>query len=246
MSGLHLPFNFQLITLDWSARELAAAIARYEALLPPGAWPNWVLGNHDRPRIATRVGGDQARVAAMLLLTLRGTPTLYYGDELGMRDTEVGPAAQRDPEGLRGGKSRDPERSPMRWDGSTKADFTMGEPWLPVGTNVETINVAAEKRDPSSMLELHRRLLALRRAEPALAVGDWAPIAAERDLLAYERHEAAGRRLAVFLNLGSSELVVSAPAGRIALSTCLDRDSEQVEGRLRLRPNEGVIVRVTG
>ena len=246
LSGLHLPFNFQLITLHWSARELAAAIARYEGLLPPGAWPNWVLGNHDRPRIASRVGDQQARVAAMLLLTLRGTPTLYYGDELGMRDGDITRDAQRDPEGLRGGKSRDPERTPMRWDWSAAGGFTTGVPWLPIGDDVGAINVATERRDPDSMLELHRRLLALRRAEPALSVGDWAPITAEGELLAYERHEAAGRRLAVFLNLGSSELVVPAPAGRIALSSCLDRDSEQVEGRLRLRPNEGVIVQVTG
>ncbi len=124
LDGLQLPFNFQLITLPWSARRIGAAIARYEALLPDGAWPNWVLGNHDRSRIASRVGAEQARVAAMLLLTLRGTPTLYYGDELGMCDGDIPLEAQRDPEGLRGGKSRDPERTPMRWDGSPTGGFT--------------------------------------------------------------------------------------------------------------------------
>ena len=178
----------------------------------------------------------------MLLLTLRGTPTLYYGDELGMCDGDIPLEAQRDPEGLRGGKSRDPERTPMRWDGSPTGRFTGGQPWLPMGDDVAAINVESERADPGSMLELHRRLLALRRAEPALAVGDWAPITAEGDLLAYERHEAGGRRLAIFLNLGSSDLVTSAPAGRIALSTHLDRDSDAVEGRLSLRPNEGVII----
>src|SRR5262249_50746992 len=84
LSGVPLPFDFTLLSARWNAREIAALIDTYEAALPAGGWPNWVLGNHDRPRIATRVGPEQARVAAMLLLTLRGTPTIYYGDELGM------------------------------------------------------------------------------------------------------------------------------------------------------------------
>jgi hypothetical protein len=130
----------------------------------------------------------------------------------------------------------------MRWDGSAGSGFTSGRPWLPMGSDVATINVEAERNDPQSMLALHRRLLALRRAEPSLAVGDWALIAADGDLLAYERHETGSRRLAVFLNLGRAELATTAPAGRVVLSTKLDRDSERVEGRLSLRPNEGVIV----
>ncbi|HEX5724079.1 MAG TPA: alpha-amylase family glycosyl hydrolase, partial [Longimicrobiaceae bacterium] len=87
--GCHFPYNFQLIRMPWEARALDAAIRRYESLLPPGAWPNWVLGNHDRHRIASRVGPAQARVAALLLLALHGTPTLYYGDEIGMTDVPI-------------------------------------------------------------------------------------------------------------------------------------------------------------
>ena len=94
--GAHLPFNFQLITLPWDARTILAAIAEYEGAIPDGGWPNWVLGNHDQPRIASRVGRGQARVAAMLLLTLRGTPTLYYGDELGMHDVAIPPEQVRE------------------------------------------------------------------------------------------------------------------------------------------------------
>jgi alpha-glucosidase len=245
LRGLQLPFNFQLIQTRWSARQVGAVIERYEGLLPAGAWPNWVLGNHDRPRIATRVGDAQARVAAMLLLTLRGTPTLYYGDELGMRDAAIAPAQMRDPQGLRTGESRDPERTPMRWDGSAGVGFTTGQPWLPMGVDLATINVAAERADPASMLELYRRLLALRRAEPALSVGEWAPIAATGDLLAYERRT-AGRRLAIALNFGRRDQLATLPAGRIALSTHLDREGERVTGPLRLRPNEGVIVDPNG
>ncbi|HEY0137898.1 MAG TPA: alpha-amylase family glycosyl hydrolase, partial [Nannocystis sp.] len=95
--GVHFPYNFQLIKLPWDARTIDAAVRRYEALLPPGAWPNWVLGNHDRSRVASRVGPAQARVAAMLLLTLRGTPTIYYGDELGIADVPIPVDRVRDP-----------------------------------------------------------------------------------------------------------------------------------------------------
>jgi alpha-glucosidase len=125
LGGLHMPFNFQLITLPWTARSVHRAVTRYEALLPSGAWPNWVLGNHDRSRIATRVGPAQARVAALLLLTLRGTPTMYYGDELGMADARVAAELQRDPQGLRGGESRDPVRTPMRWDEHEQCGFQL-------------------------------------------------------------------------------------------------------------------------
>jgi glycosidase len=86
---VHLPFNFQLIDAAWNARDLVPLIARYEEALPAGGWPNWVLSNHDRPRIAARLGQKQARAAALLLLTLRGTPTVYYGDELGLDDAAI-------------------------------------------------------------------------------------------------------------------------------------------------------------
>jgi glycosidase len=114
---VHLPFNFQLVDAPWEARSLATLIADYEAALPPGGWPNWVLGNHDRPRVAAKRGQAQARVAAMLLLTLRGTPTLYYGDELGLSDVAISPAQTQDPRELREpglALGRDPVRTPSR------------------------------------------------------------------------------------------------------------------------------------
>src|SRR5690606_21044747 len=109
--GAHLPFNFMLLSLPWEAQKMAAAIDEYEGALPEKGWPNWVLGNHDQPRITSRVGLSQARIAAVLLLTLRGTPTLYYGDEIGMRDLPISFDQVRDPQGLNmPGKnlSRDP------------------------------------------------------------------------------------------------------------------------------------------
>ena len=130
-TGAHLPFNFQLIRLAWKAKEIAPAVERYERMLPSNAWPNWVLGNHDRRRIARAPVRRKRRVAAMLLLTLRGTPTMYYGDEIGMRDVPIPPHRVRDPfeknvPGL--GLGRDPVRTPMQWTGGQWADFSVAEP----------------------------------------------------------------------------------------------------------------------
>ena len=138
LKGAHLPFNFQLLQTAWNAASIAQIMNEYEAALPYGAWPNWVLGNHDKERIASKIGSAQARVAAMLLLTLRGTPTIYYGEEIGMKDVPIAPEQVQDPAeknepGL--GLGRDPERTPMPWDGSLLAGFTSGEPWLPLGTD---------------------------------------------------------------------------------------------------------------
>ena len=118
-AGVHMPSNMHLISTPWEPRALASLIEEYEAALPDGAWPNWVLGNHDRSRVASRVGAAQARVAAMLLFTLRGTPTLYYGDELGMTDVPIPPERVQDPWEEAG---RDPARTPMPW--SADGGFT--------------------------------------------------------------------------------------------------------------------------
>jgi alpha-glucosidase len=246
-AGVHLPANFHLILVDWHARRIADLIAAYEAALPPGAWPNWVLGNHDRPRVASRVGPEQARVAAMLLLTLRGTPTIYYGDEIGMRDVPIPPDAVQDPweknvPGL--GLGRDPERTPMQWADGPGAGFTTGWPWLPIAADAHLVNVARQRDDPRSILTLHRRLLALRRARPALAVGDYAPVEATGDVLAYVRAAPADRCL-VALNLGPSPQALEVPprlrADRVLLSTHLDRD-DPAKGRIALRADEGVVI----
>jgi alpha-glucosidase len=244
----HLPFNFQLLELPWRADAIGAAVDAYERLLPATAWPNWVLGNHDRPRIASRVGDRQARVAAMLLLTLRGTPTVYYGDELGMVDVDIPEELQQDPARHDGpSRGRDPQRTPMRWDATPANGFTTGDPWLPLGPEVALVNVEVQRGEPGSMLQLHRDLLTLRRTEPALTIGSWRALAAEADLLAYERsHE--GRRIAIALNLGGGTIDVAtevAAGGRVLLSTDPTRRAGLVADGLRLGPDEGVVVLVT-
>ena len=242
--GVHLPFNFQLIDAPWQARSLARMIAEYEAALPPGGWPNWVLGNHDRPRSATKRGAAQARVAAMLLLTLRGTPTLYYGDELGLENGVIPLDRVRDPRELREpglGLGRDPVRTPMPWDDSPQAGFTQGEPWLPLGAGWEHQNVAAERDDPASILSLHRQLLALRRATPALATGYIKLLEVEGDVLAYER-EQDGERFVVALNLSHAPAMVDLPVARPLLSTLPGPLADTAPSILR--PDEGLILKV--
>ncbi len=245
LRGAHLPFNFQLILTAWNARDIDRLIRAYEAALPAGGWPNWVLGNHDNHRIASRVGPAQARVAAMLLLTLRGTPTLYYGDELGMQDVPIPPEQVQDPweKGVPGlGLGRDPERTPMPWSAEANAGFTTGTPWLPLGDDFPRVNVAAEQADPHSMLSLYRALIDLRRNEPALAIGDYEPVDAEGAVLAYlRRHDS--RELLIALNLSSNpgRLPATATGGRILLSTHLDRQ-QPVAAHGQLRADEGVIV----
>lgn len=249
LQGANLPFNFQLLETSWNARGIATLIDEYEAALPRGGWPNWVLGNHDKPRIASRIGVEQARVAAMLLLTLRGTPTMYYGDELGMLNVAIPAARIQDPveKNLPGlGLGRDPSRTPMQWDASSNAGFTTGTPWLPIGDDYPIVNVESLDADPGSILMLYRRLIALRRASPALAYGDYDPVATTGDLLAYVR-TLGEQRFLMALNLGKDPHAVSFAAalrcrGKIALSTHLDREGEIVDGDLNLRANEAVIL----
>lgn len=236
---VHLPFNFQLIEARWDAAELAGRIADYEAALPAGGWPNWVLGNHDRPRIATRVGAAQARVAAMLLLTLRGTPTLYQGDELGLTDAQVPADRVQDPRELREpglGLGRDPVRTPLPW--TADGGFTTGDPWLPIDPVHLAANVATQAGDPQSMLGLYRRLLALRRATPALATGTIGDVRAVGDVLTYLRSE-DGSRYRIALNLGSAPTPIDLEAGTVLLSTSGDPADRHI-----LRPDEGLILKV--
>lgn len=167
LEGATLPFNFHLLQCPWSAAAIAEVIGEYERALPEGAWPNWVLGNHDQQRIASRVGKQQARVAAMLLFTLPGTLTMYYGEEIGMTDVQIAPDQVQDPAeknepGI--GQGRDPERTPMCWDQSPLAGFTTGMPWLPLGKDHSDVNVAVQQRDNASILQLYAGLIALRRS----------------------------------------------------------------------------------
>ncbi|MEO9101593.1 MAG: alpha-amylase family glycosyl hydrolase [Burkholderiaceae bacterium] len=252
LSGVQLPFNFHLIGAPWQAEAIGQLVQQYEAALPAGAAPNWVLGNHDKPRIASRVGADNARLAAMLLLTLRGTPTLYYGDEIGMQDVEIAPDEVQDPfEKNEPGKGlgRDPERTPMQWTpAAPHAGFTQGTPWLRLADDWRDRNVERQDAMPTSMLTLYRALIALRRAQAPLNRGDYERIEHEglpADVLAYARSY-EGRRLVVLLNFSEGMQTVGAdrlPAGSTVLvSTHAVREEATIGISIDLRAFEGVVV----
>ena len=248
LDEMQMPFNFGLLLADWRATAIRQSVDVYEATLLPGAWPNYVLGNHDEPRIASRIGSSQARIAMMLLLTLRGTPTLYYGDEIGMHDADIPPQRVQDP--LAKGIpdiGRDPVRTPMQWDSSQNAGFCPPtvEPWLLIPGDYQQLNVAVERDDPHSMLSLTRTLIEMRHTTAALNAGSYHPIEnLPNDCFVYLRELADQRRL-IALNFSSDEQVLSLPemgSGRIVISTYLDREEQVDLAAFRLRANEGCIM----
>ena len=245
LNGAQLPFNFALLHTAWNAHEIGKLIVDYEKILPLGAWPSWVLGNHDQPRIAARVGAEQARVAAMLLLTLRGTPTMYYGDELGIGRVTIARELAKDPweknePGL--GVSRDPSRTPFQWDTSANGGFTAGQPWLPVDPNYQRNNVVGLKDDNHSILQLYHRLIELRRKYLALSLGGARVVSVRDDVLIYERSY-RGENIVIALNFGQDNSHISTSeleGSSLLFSTYMDHHFRTFE--LMLRANEGIIL----
>ncbi len=248
LDELHMPFNFALLNVPWKAHTVRQVVDSLEATIPPGAWPNYVLGNHDCPRIASRYGRAQARVAAMLLLTLRGTPTLYYGDEIGMTNVSIPPEQRQDPLGLRGqGSGRDPCRTPMQWSSAPNAGFSAPDTpnlWLPLGPDYQEVNVERQLSESTSILNLYRRLLAYRKATPALQWGDYRAVdGVPEDCYVFLRQ--AEQCLLVALNFSAQEQRVALPLsgdGKVVLSTHLDREEKTSLAELTLRGDEGIIV----
>jgi alpha-glucosidase len=251
LDEIHLPFNFQFVLMPgWEAATIRQIVEAYEGALPQGGWPNWVLGNHDQRRIATRVGREQARVAQMLLLTLRGTPTCYYGDELGMQNVVVPVELIHDPRGKGNPEySRDPQRSPMQWDNGPNAGFCPPEvqPWLPVSDDYQAYNVDVEQHVAHSFLTLVHSLLGLRRSSPALSVGSQRILNQPNpDCLVYLR-EHADQRCLVVLNFTAEEQVVTLQEqgqGKVLLSTQLDHEGQVALGEIHLRGNEGLLIEI--
>jgi alpha-glucosidase len=232
---VHAPFDLGTL------RDL---VERAEAGLPNGATPCWTLGNHDVSRYPTRwAGGDpaKARAALVLLLGLRGTAVLYYGDELALPDTPVPAERLLDPVSIRYQPyvSRDAARTPMPWTGAPGAGFTAAgvEPWLPFG-DLAGANVEEERRDPGSALHLTRDLLALRRQLPALHHGAYATRPAPDRVWAWQR----GDDVVVAINGGDAPATVEGPRGTLRLGTERGRDGETVDGTLRLAPWEAAVV----
>ena len=193
---LHLAFNFLSLDARWSASDWSALVSAVGRGLGESAWPTWVLSNHDVPRHRTRFGGSErrARAAAVLLLSLRGTPFVYAGEELGLEDAVVPPELRVDPGG------RDGCRAPLPWRRAHPHGWRGGT-WLPFAADAGARSVEAQRDDESSILSLYRRLLALRRASPALRRGSLALVPSPPDVLAFER-AADGETKAVVVNFG--------------------------------------------
>lgn len=245
--GLHMPFNFRLIHRPWQAVTIRSTIEQIEAVLPHYAWPNYVLGNHDQPRLASRIGVEPARLAAMLLLTLRGTPTIYYGDELGMENGVIPSESVIDPQGIRLGAehSRDIARTPMQWKNEPYAGFSSSEPWLPVSPDLDNKNVAEQEQEPNSILNLFRQLIWYRKSSNCLLRGGFKSEDINlNDCFVYLRTWQADSCL-IALNFSSETREISVPiknTGRLVISTHLDRQEQVSLGKLALRAYEGVIV----
>lgn len=246
----HLPFNFMLLSLPWEPQKIAASIEEYEAALPAEGWPNWVLANHDRPRTPSRLGLQQAKVAAMLLLTLRGTPTIYYGEEIGMHDVPIPQNEVQDPQGLNmpdKNLSRDPCRTPMQWSPEENAGFTKARPWLRVDAAFARENVEVQQSDPYAMLSLYKQLIALRKNEPSLSVGNYELVAADPQLLAYTRKAQNEQTFLILLNLSHRPCYFKQQdlKGRIEISTTPELEGTAVDNTVCLSGDEGIIIRLS-
>ena len=238
---LHMPYHFGMLHGDWTAAWARGVVESQERVLPPGAWPNYVLGNHDEIRIATRYGERRARMATLMLLTLRGTPTLYYGDELGMMQADIPPEQQQDPWGRRQpGLGRDGCRTPMQWTAGPTGGFTAGRPWLETVDPDGALNVQAQLDDPDSMLNLTRRLIAMRKGSRALRLGSYEGIDGLADTVFAYRRRAEDETVSVYLNFGDEPVRVPAE-GRLLVAARRGMNGP-VDGVLTLEGLDGAVL----
>ena len=233
---LHLAFNFPPLWAPWDAgawrERIADAAAQHD---PRGAWPTWVLSNHDNRRHRTRYGSEaRARAAALLLLTLRGTPFLYAGEELGLEDAVIPDGRRVDPGG------RDGCRAPIPWEAAEPHGWVGAEPWLPWPPQAARRSVEAQRADAGSILHLYRRLLAARRASPALALGDFELLPAREGVLAYRRR--CGRDARTILVNFSDEPREVPVAGDLRVEVASDGGGEGRRWTGTLAPAQALIL----
>ena len=241
---LHLAHNFVFVEQPWDAQGFRASIDAFDEHADETAWPTWFLSNHDYPRVASRfdddsLGSVRARAVALLLYTLRGTPFIYQGEELGLPDLELAPEHALDLAG------RDRSRAPLPWRLGPGLGFTAGEPWLPLVAGAEQLCVESQAADPRSTLSLVRRLAVLRDRTPALQQGAQRTVAAGPDVLAWERELGDDRLLGV-MNFATRG-VTPALAGRATLLLSTDPAREPGEldlAALTLAPGEALLARI--
>jgi alpha-glucosidase len=238
-----MPFNFHLMAADWEVPAVRAAVEAVYWNVPEGAWTNWTLGNHDEARMASRLPNGHERIAATLILTLRGTPFLYYGDELGMTEAVFTGTRSKDPWGNNvAGLSRDGARTPMQWEPGPNAGFTRPgvEPWLPVSDS--HVNVESQLADQNSLLNMYRRLLALRKSSPALRTGAFQSHPASTDEVFVYQRRSDTEVMTVALNFGRTAGWVSLGPGNVVFSSHHPDAGNDVPETVELSPGEAVIV----
>ncbi|MFW5887940.1 MAG: alpha-amylase family glycosyl hydrolase [Bacteriovoracia bacterium] len=250
----HMPYNFNLILMDWDPGQIKTFIDHYLNLLPKGATPNWVLGNHDKPRVASRIGTAQAKVAAILLFTLPGVPTIYYGEEIGMENVHIPPNMCKDPPAVQRPEladlvGRDPFRTPMQWNDKTNAGFCSSsqEPWLPIADNYKEVNVEKQVDEFGTFYSIYKKLIALKHSDPRLLYGDFKWIEINNpDLMVFERRFKQ-KRMLVVCNFSDKEHKLDLSSikmqGMIIMSVNLERRQgiEKLDN-LTITPNEAMII----
>jgi alpha-glucosidase len=242
---LQLAFNFAFIAAPLTADAMRPIAEAVEAALPADAWPAWTGSNHDMARLSSRWANNDpraVRAALLMMLTLRGTPVLYQGDEIGLGDVEVVPPYLRDPLGVAyypAYAGRDSARTPMQWRDAPGGGFTDDDvtPWLPLGDTAAR-NVADQVDDPASILTFVRAVIACRRATPTLQLGSYETLPGPDGAWAWRR----GNDHVVAVNLGENAITIDLGAGAILIGTELARIGESVDGLVALGPWEGVVL----
>ena len=250
LDEIHFPVNFTLLGSEWKADTIRQLIEDLENHLPPGAWPNYVMANHDDKRIATRYGKERIRSAATLLLTLRGTPCLYYGDEIGMEDVDIPPELCLDPAGLRQeGQGRDPNRTPMQWSSDPWAGFSpknVGKTWLPLADNYPENNVEVQLGDPDSTLNYYRKLIRVRKEHTALQTGDFRSMPESPDNCFLFYREDDQECILVAINFSEKTNILEIPDlddAEVLLSSEMDQSSF-LSPPYSLKPNQSMIFKI--
>ncbi|TGM84542.1 glycoside hydrolase family 13 protein [Leptospira levettii] len=255
---LHLAFNFMFLFSPWKAERFYQIVKDFESALGEDNWPNYTLSNHDFPRHITRYEKgdetlDRAKLAACMMLTLRGTPFLYYGEEIGMKRQKVPFNKIQDPVGKRYWPfhpGRDPERIPMPWDGSDTTGFTTGKPWLPLYEDSNTLNVESQKQDPNSLFFTYKKLIQIRKDRKSLRKGKLKILLSDDKQALYYRRRDGKEETYIFLNFSSKPVRVSYPRkwnlNQILFSSknrnaSFELEKELDTGDLILLPNEAVI-----
>ena len=252
---LHMNFYFELLHCRFKAGAFRRCIDRWEDVLPKQAWPAYTLSNHDLKRAISRYGNNEARarLLLMMLLTLRGTPFIYYGEEIGLREAKLPKAELKDPVGKKWypfHPGRDGCRTPMPWNNEPFGGFSTNQPWLPLSMSPARCNVEQQNSGEDSLLAFTRRLIWLRKGQTALLEGSYRSLTEgiPADCFAYIREDDPRNRLLILLNFSLRLLKVEMPglgkAGELLLSTEPQREPGWINAPIKLSPFEGVLIKL--